>query len=168
MSIKITWVSPDRIKQPQETSVQTIVSEVGKFVVVLKQEIITKTYWCFDEPNHSFPEIQSNMNEFIKNPLENLSIKLLKQGTPFQNKVWSELIQIPVGQVKTYTEIADKLESGARAVANACRNNPYPLLIPCHRVVAKSGIGGYMGKMEGSCVEIKKQLLRVEKQALCS
>ena len=84
------------------------------------------------------------------------------QGTPFQKKVWLALQKIPAGQVMTYGELAKQLKTSARAVGNACRANPMPLVIPCHRVVAKSGLGGFSGSQEGAPIKIKKWLLEHE------
>lgn len=89
-------------------------------------------------------------------------IALKMEGTPFQKKVWLALKKIPVGQVMTYGELAKQLKTSARAVGNACRANPMPLVIPCHRVVAKSGLGGFAGSQEGAPMKIKKWLLEHE------
>ncbi len=83
-------------------------------------------------------------------------------GTSFQIKVWKEIIKIPKGKTKTYKEIAINIghPNSARAVANACRKNPYPVTIPCHRVVRSDGkIGGYSGP---GGVTQKKKLLEKE------
>lgn len=80
-------------------------------------------------------------------------------GTDFQRRVWKEMQKIKPGQVKTYGEIAKILDSSPRAVGNACGANPIPILIPCHRVVAQSSLGGYTG--DGG-LDTKTQLLRLE------
>jgi len=101
--------------------------------------------------------------EYLQNPDKTaLTVKLKKQGSLFSNLVWAELCKIPFAETITYSELADRVNSGARAVANACRNNPFPGFIPCHRVVSKSGIGGFMGQKEGESVEIKRHLLTYE------
>ena len=85
------------------------------------------------------------------------------EGTEFQIRVWNELKKIPKGETRTYKEIAELIgkPTAARAVANACGKNPYPITIPCHRVVRSDGsLGGYSG--EGG-VEKKKFLLENEK-----
>jgi len=64
--------------------------------------------------------------------------------------------------VITYGEIAAELDSSPRAVGNACRKNPISLVIPCHRVVSASGIGGFSGQIEGEKISIKQQLLAHE------
>ena len=89
--------------------------------------------------------------------------KMNLEGTEFQIKVWNELKKIPIGETKTYKEIAKLIGSpkAARAVANACGKNPYPITIPCHRVVrSDGGLGGYSGK---GAVETKRQILEIEK-----
>ena len=87
---------------------------------------------------------------------------LTQKGTNFQKMVWTELKKIPFGETRTYKEIAIAIgkPKAARAVANACGKNPYPVIIPCHRVVCSDGtIGGFTG--DGG-VEKKRQLLRQE------
>lgn len=92
----------------------------------------------------------------------NHQIKLpLAKGTPFQERVWNTISRIPAGQVMTYQQIAHQIDSGARAVANACGANHQPIIVPCHRVVAKSGLGGFMcGNPNGK--KIKTWLLQYE------
>jgi len=93
----------------------------------------------------------------------------LDSGTQFQQRVWQALLDIPVGKVLTYGQLATKLHSGPRAVANACRHNPLPVIVPCHRVVSAAGIGGYAGDTETiqnseiNFMAIKKWLLVHEK-----
>jgi methylated-DNA-[protein]-cysteine S-methyltransferase len=86
--------------------------------------------------------------------------KLFIQGTEFQKRVWEAMLKIPAGQTRTYGELARELNTGSRAVAQACRCNPLPLIIPCHRVVAANGIGGFMGKRQQ--VDVKRWLLAHE------
>jgi len=70
------------------------------------------------------------------------------KGTAFQRKVWAELLHIPWGESITYAELARRVASSPRAVGGALRANPLPIFIPCHRVVAASGLGGYAGASE--------------------
>ena len=97
---------------------------------------------------------------YLEGKLKKFQVNLdISSGTPFQVSVWKELLKIPYGEVKTYGEIARRIRKphAARAVGNAVGANPIPIIIPCHRVVASNGIGGY------SCgVEIKKKLLEIE------
>ena len=84
-------------------------------------------------------------------------------GTEFQKKVWNEIKKIPRGSTLTYKELAKKIDKprASRAVANACGKNPYPIRIPCHRVIGSNGkIGGYSAK---GGIDKKISLLRDEK-----
>ncbi len=83
-------------------------------------------------------------------------------GTPFQQRVWALLRRIPPGVTRTYGELARQLGTAPRAVGAACRTNPIPLFVPCHRVVAASGAGGYFGRTAGRWLEIKRWLLARE------
>lgn len=84
-----------------------------------------------------------------------------QQGTAFQQRVWQAIAAIPLGKTATYGQIANQIGSGTRAVANACGANNIPLIIPCHRVVAQNGIGGFMqGKENG--LSVKRWLLAHE------
>ena len=88
-------------------------------------------------------------------------LEKLDDGTAFQRRVWQAIAQIPSGSVMSHQDLAHKVASGARAVANACGANPLPILIPCHRVVAVRGLGGFMqGSPEG--LAIKQWLLQHE------
>ena len=83
-------------------------------------------------------------------------------GTKFQLKVWNYLKRIPKGKTKTYKEVAIAIKKplSYRAVANAVAKNPYPPIIPCHRVIRSDGtLGGYSGK---GGVRKKKLLLKMK------
>ncbi|VAX08827.1 Methylated-DNA--protein-cysteine methyltransferase [hydrothermal vent metagenome] len=90
----------------------------------------------------------------------NLPLQL--KGTDFQQRVWAALQQIPMGEVRTYGQLAEQLHSSARAVGNACRHNPVPLIVPCHRVVSARGLGGFCGRTDGPEVRRKHWLLSHE------
>ena len=107
-------------------------------------------------------ETLRQIDEYFENSKFAFDLPLAPQGTEFQRKVWSVLQGIPAGQVKTYGEIARELASSPRAVGNACRKNPLPLIVPCHRVVSAQGIGGFVGQTEGEKISIKQQLLAHE------
>ncbi len=101
-------------------------------------------------------------NYFNKKEETFTHIDIAPQGTPFQQRVWQALQGIPYGQTRTYQQLAQQLNTSARAVGNACRANPIPIIIPCHRILAKSGIGGFMGKKSGHPLKIKQFLLTIE------
>ena len=87
---------------------------------------------------------------------------LLLEGTDFQRRVWQALCEIPPGETLTYGGLAERLGSGARAIGGACRENPVPILVPCHRVVGKTGSGGYSGHTQGPMLARKYWLLAHE------
>jgi methylated-DNA-[protein]-cysteine S-methyltransferase len=101
---------------------------------------------------------------YLEDPTKLVEVALASEGTEFQIKVWNTLRRIPVGQVWTYGELAKSLDTAPRAAANACRRNKIPILIPCHRIVAKTGLGGYFGTTSGEMLEIKRWLLQHEGQ----
>jgi len=85
-------------------------------------------------------------------------------GTSFQKLVWRELLSIPLGETRTYKQIAYAIgrPGSSRAVANACASNPYAPLVPCHRVIRSDGrVGGYSGK--GG---VERKLLMLEKEGV--
>ena len=84
------------------------------------------------------------------------------EGTNFQRTVWKEISKIPFGETRTYKDLAVAIgkPNSSRAVANACAKNPYPVIIPCHRVIRSDGkLGGYSGV---GGVKKKKELLKLE------
>jgi methylated-DNA-[protein]-cysteine S-methyltransferase len=83
-------------------------------------------------------------------------------GTAFQQRVWAAIRAIPAGQTRTYRDLARQLGSAPRAVGQACRANPCPIVVPCHRVVAVKGLGGFAGDRSGRKLAIKRWLLRHE------
>ncbi len=106
-------------------------------------------------------QIAEQINAYFNSAAYVFDLPLRLHGTPYQQRVWQAIAAIPVGQVLTYQALAQQLGSGARAVANACGANHLPLLIPCHRVLAKSGLGGFMcGHPQGKL--IKTALLKHE------
>ncbi|MDR1529914.1 MAG: methylated-DNA--[protein]-cysteine S-methyltransferase [Burkholderiales bacterium] len=83
----------------------------------------------------------------------------MPHGTPFQQRVWKALQSIPSGEPSTYGEIARRLDTAPRAVGGACGANPIVLVIPCHRVVGRHSLGGFMHAEAGDPLRIKRWLL---------
>ena len=109
-------------------------------------------------------QVVAELLNYFANPALPFSFPLNPQGTVFQQHVWQALRQIPVGEVLSYGQLAKQLNTGARAIGNACRNNPIPIIIPCHRVIAANGMGGYSGQTSGAQLTIKSWLLAHESQ----
>jgi methylated-DNA-[protein]-cysteine S-methyltransferase len=89
-------------------------------------------------------------------------LPLLIEGTPFQRRLWDALCQIPRGRTLTYGELARRLAAEPRAVGQACGDNRLPIVIPCHRVVAADGLGGFAHATAGYLLEAKRWLLAHE------
>lgn len=107
-------------------------------------------------------EVVAQLNAYCRDKNFRFDLPLLAPTTSFQARVREALLSIPVGRVLSYGQLADQLASGARAVAMACRHNPLPVIVPCHRIVAKNSMGGYAGAVSGKPVEIKRWLLEHE------
>ncbi len=90
------------------------------------------------------------------------NLPLAPAGTPFQRRVWTAISAIPAGERRSYGDISTELGSAARAVGQACGANPYPIVVPCHRVVAKHALGGFANARGGFLIETKQWLLRHE------
>lgn len=110
-------------------------------------------------------EIVRQFNAYFFAGTPYFSLPLAPSGSEFQQRVWQQLRQIPYGQSVTYGRLAHHLGSSARAVGGACRRNPIPLLVPCHRVVAAAGLGGFSGHREGPMLRLKGWLLALERAA---
>lgn len=106
--------------------------------------------------------VVSQLRRYFRDSDADLDIPLDLIGTPYQRRVWRALQRIPVGKVLTYGQLAARLDSGPRAVGAACRANPVPIIVPCHRVVAANGMGGFMGRRSGKAMDIKTWLLAHE------
>jgi len=143
-----------------DEDVAKLQTPAGLLVLYSQQGVVTKTDWVLEDcPNQS---VKHELNQYWQDVDKPINVKLLKQGSSYRNRVWAALCQIPFGETVTYSELAKKIGSSARAVGNACRDNPYALIIPCHRVVSVSGMGGYCGKTEGDLMTIKRKLLEFE------
>jgi len=103
------------------------------------------------------------IERYLADPRWRFTLPLAPAGSDFRRKVWNALTRIPVGESRTYGELARSLHSAPRAVGGACGANPIALVIPCHRVVGSQGsLGGFMGVTEGEPIAIKRWLLTHE------
>lgn len=109
--------------------------------------------------NKSKAKLIKELKQYSGGRRRSFSFSLKAKGTDFQRGVWRQLQKIPFGQVKSYQQIARALcrPKASRAVGNACGKNPLPIFIPCHRVVAANGLGGF-----GGGLALKKKLLSLE------
>lgn len=109
-------------------------------------------------------EAVRQLRAYVKNPEHSLALPLAPAGTAFQRRVWTGIAAIPAGATRSYGELATSIHSGPRAVGNACGANPYPIVVPCHRVVAANqGLGGFARNRGGFLLEVKRWLLEHER-----
>jgi len=143
-------------------------SPVGWLGVKLQDDNLTNLAWL-TRPNSKYvkPITHSKVNSvtncldhYFKTATVKYPIALTPTGTDFQQRVWTAIQKIPLGKVKTYGELAAELDTSSRAIGQACKNNPIPIFIPCHRVVAANNVGGFMG--DPNKVYIKQWLLEHE------
>ncbi len=136
--------------------------KIGDDEEALRRELLTefRKAEITEAPETLSHSIQSILN-YLEGKQPNVQLPLDVQATAFQRRVWKALQEIPYGTTRSYSEIAEGIgePQAVRAVANACAANPTALIVPCHRVVRKSGdIGGYRWG-----VTRKKKLLEMEK-----
>lgn len=139
------------------------------FITALEDSgTITRLYLPNESPKqHEFgnlvpvlDKLFQELNLYFAGELKDFSVSFTPQGTNFQKLVWTNLLQVPYGETRTYGSIAQIIESpkSSRAIGAACNRNPIPILIPCHRIIgAKSELTGYRGGLD-----IKKKLLQLE------
>lgn len=99
---------------------------------------------------------------YLADPHSRFDLPLQSAGTAFQRKVWQAIAAISSGETLSYGEIARKLKSAPRAVGQACGRNPFPLVVPCHRVVGAGGLGGFAHARSGYLLDTKRWLLAHE------
>jgi methylated-DNA-[protein]-cysteine S-methyltransferase len=143
-------------------------SPLGKLGVRLHHDSVTRLDYLGNTavlapPSTRFGrQVAMQLTHYFADPQQRFFLPVELHGTDFQQRVWHALTRIPPGRVLTYGELAGELGSGARAIGNACRNNPVSIIVPCHRVVSVSGIGGYSGKTDGREIFRKHWLLKHE------
>ncbi len=163
MPFIIHWIDPIDHCAATE-AVAAVNTPAGKLILSVCQNVICNADWAQGDSlsgqidEYHWPEL----SRYWLNSDAPVTINLLRQGSAYRQQVWAALAQIPLGETLTYSALAKKIGSAARAVGNACRDNPYPLFIPCHRVVSVSGMGGYCGQTDGHFMTIKHQLLAFE------
>jgi methylated-DNA-[protein]-cysteine S-methyltransferase len=117
-------------------------------------------------PGNSLAEKAARQLERYRgDPDAAFDLPLLVEGTIFQRRMWEALRAIPRGKTLTYGELGRRLDAPARAVGQACGDNRLPIVIPCHRVVAADGIGGFAHARRGYLIEAKRWLLEHERGA---
>ena len=131
------------------TALQRDGALVGLYMTQQRHAPAPQANWIpTDEP---FVELRRQLTEYFGGQRKRFDLRLAPQGSPFQNKVWQLLLQIPYGETRSYGQLAEQLgqPGAARAVGLANGRNPIGILIPCHRVVGSQGaLTGYGGGLE--------------------
>ena len=112
-----------------------------------------------DEESPVLKEAATQLEEYFAGERTEFDLRMELDGTPFQKEVWAELTRIPYGETISYGELARRVgrPKGPRAVGQANGRNPIAIIVPCHRVLASNGIGGY-----GGGLKVKRSLLALE------
>ncbi|MDH4133988.1 MAG: methylated-DNA--[protein]-cysteine S-methyltransferase [Gammaproteobacteria bacterium] len=113
---------------------------------------------------HLARRVCAELRAYFRNPHAGFTVPVAVEGSAFQNAVWKRMRRIPSGAVQSYGDLARQLKTAPRAVGGACRANPVPIIVPCHRVVSVSGLGGFMGATGGRAMQIKRWLLDHERR----
>ena len=104
----------------------------------------------------------AQVEQYFMDPDYRFELPLRIEGTPFQRRVWDAIATIPRGQTRRYGELAAELDVPARAVGQACGDNRFPLIIPCHRVIGAASLGGFAHARSGFALSVKRWLLEHE------
>ncbi|WP_305075428.1 methylated-DNA--[protein]-cysteine S-methyltransferase [Propionivibrio sp.] len=108
-------------------------------------------------------EAVRQLRAYLADPDFVFSLPLRPAGTRFQRRVWEQIAAIPERETRTYGDLAHLLKTAPRAVGQACGANPYPVVVPCHRVVAANGgLGGFARQGGGFLLDVKRWLLAHE------
>jgi methylated-DNA-[protein]-cysteine S-methyltransferase len=107
-------------------------------------------------------EARKQVKAYLKNSTFKFDLPIEINGSAYRKQVWDEIVKIPARETRTYGDIAALVGSSARAVGGACGDNVLPILIPCHRVVARAGLGGFMHSSGGFSLKVKWWLLNHE------
>jgi methylated-DNA-[protein]-cysteine S-methyltransferase len=108
-------------------------------------------------------EVVRQIRAYLRDPAHLFDLPLAERGSAFQRRVWEQVAAIPHGRTLSYGDVARRIASGPRAVGQACGANWFSLLIPCHRVLAANGLGGFGDSSDGQFhLNIKRWLLAHE------
>lgn len=130
----------------------SITSPVGRLTLDEEAEKIVAIRWDANSARGSggngsplLAEATRQLAAYFDGKLSHFDLPLAPSGSPHELRVWAAMQQIPYGETRCYSDLARDVGSAPRAVGRACGHNPIPIVIPCHRVLGKSGLGGYSG-----------------------
>jgi len=152
----------------------TIPSPIGELRIAEEDDAIVAIGWTDAEEDQAagpayrdngsplLAEAAAQLDAYFAGKLTRFDLPLAPAGSAFEGRVWTAMAAIPYGETRCYGELAASVGSAPRAVGRACGRNPIPIVIPCHRVLARTGLGGYSG--EGG-LTTKRHLLALEGEA---
>lgn len=155
-----------RFSQNQYSSV--VNTPIGKISLTVKNDQLITLDFLYDDQSiqpviHPATEhLVEDLKGYLNDPHYQFKYAVQLYGSHFQNKIWQTLLEIPIGKTRTYGQVAKEHSSSPRAVGQACRSNPIPIFVPCHRIVAANGLGGFSGKRQGKWLKLKEWLLKHE------
>jgi methylated-DNA-[protein]-cysteine S-methyltransferase len=150
------------------TATMPLETPIGRLVLECDEDVLIGV-WLPNERRHPrrdgsdvppvLKETATQLEEYFAGERTSFDLPMELDGTEFQRQVWTELTRIPYGETISYGELARRVgrPNGPRAVGQANGRNPIPIIVPCHRVLASNGIGGY-----GGGLKVKRALLSVE------
>ncbi|MDO5714080.1 MAG: methylated-DNA--[protein]-cysteine S-methyltransferase [Tissierellia bacterium] len=144
---------------------RTIDTKIGPLKIKIEEGYLVELSFEQGEQEDKDPlldQVEREIQEYLHGTRKEFSIPIKPKGTEFQKMVWNALLEIPYGQTCSYGEIAEKIGNpkSSRAVGQANHNNPISIIIPCHRVIGKSGaLTGYGGGLDK-----KEYLLQLEEK----
>lgn len=168
------------VAKPNETYHAVISAGTFALGVQLQADALSELVFLAPQPDWQSPtlakaeaklvaETRRQVLAYLKRPDFDFDLPLLPQGTEHQRRVWQQIADIPTGEVTSYGEIARCIGSAPRAVGQACGANPYPVVVPCHRVVSavldtsgQNGLGGFARERGGFLLDVKRWLLQHE------
>lgn len=126
-----------------------IPSPIGQLILEEVDEEIVAIRWSDEAGGNGsrlLDEAAHQLAAYFDHRLTDFDLPLRPAGSDHQQRVWAAMRRIPYGETRSYKDLATEIGSAPRAVGGACGKNPIPIVIPCHRVLGKSGIGGYSGQ----------------------
>jgi methylated-DNA-[protein]-cysteine S-methyltransferase len=140
---------------------RTVPSPLGPLTIVEDGGALTRLYWGSGHGDETplLKRAEAQLDAYFSQDLSTFDLPFRVDGSDFQQAVCAAMASIPFGETRTYGEISKAVGGVPQAVGRACGGNPLPILIPCHRVLATQGLGGFSG--DGG-VETKIWLLRHE------
>lgn len=144
----------------------SIPSPIGRLTIEEKDDAIVAIGWTDAEKDRAagngsalLAEAAAQLDAYFAGRLTRFDLPLAPSGSVFERRVWTAMGTIPYGQTRCYGELAHTVGSAPRAIGRACGRNPIPIVIPCHRVLARTGLGGYSG---AGGLTTKRHLLALE------